>query len=185
MKAGVRSLGIAESYRGERSTLAGAVVRASRVVDGMAFTRCTVGGTDATSAITALWDRLDRRDVRFILIAGIAPAWYNVVDLQRIHDHCGRPVISVSFEQSDGLERAIRESFDETAAEQRLATYAAQPSCQQLGLNDETVFYRAVGCEGETPREILRSFTPEGGRPEPLRIARLAARAGDRLVETE
>lgn len=185
MKSGARALGIAESYRGERSTLAGAVVRANRVVDGFAFARCTVGGTDATEAVIELWDRLDRRDVQYILIAGIALAWYNIVDLHRLHDHSDRPVISVSFEESDGLERAIRESFDDSPAEQRLKTYDAQPPRQQVLLNEETAFYRAVGCGSETPREILRSFTPAGGRPEPLRVARFAARAGDRLDGTD
>jgi len=43
VKAGVRALGVAESYRGERSTVAGAVVRASRAVDGFVFGTVTVG----------------------------------------------------------------------------------------------------------------------------------------------
>ncbi|PSQ09470.1 DUF99 domain-containing protein, partial [Halobacteriales archaeon QS_7_68_65] len=53
MKAGVRALGVAESSRPDatRSTLAGAVVRADRVVDGFAFGSCTVGGTDATETV--------------------------------------------------------------------------------------------------------------------------------------
>jgi len=61
-------------------------------------------------------------------------------------------------------------------------------------VNDERVFVRAVGAEVEPKPEadadspelapnceaarIVRGHTPEGGRPEPLRVARLAARAG-------
>ncbi|MFB6271128.1 MAG: DUF99 domain-containing protein, partial [Halobacterium sp.] len=45
MKPGTRALGVAESYDGSTSTFAGAVVRASRVTDGFAFTSATVGGT--------------------------------------------------------------------------------------------------------------------------------------------
>ena len=50
-------------------------MRADRVVDGFAFGSCTVGGTDATDAVVALWDRLDREDVRDKLTElGVAPS---------------------------------------------------------------------------------------------------------------
>lgn len=181
MKRGARALGIGESYRGERSTLAGAVVRADRVLDDLAFSTCTVGGTDATESITDLAGGLDRPDVQYVLLAGIAPAWYNLVDLPAVNDALERPVISVSFEESGGLEGPIRAEFSGEAADERLAVYRRQPERHRLSVNDETVFVRAVGLsEGQT-RDVVRGFTPEGGRPEPLRIARLAARAADRL----
>lgn len=179
MKPGVRALGVAESYREERSTLAGAVVRASRVVDGFSFGSITVGGSDATDAIAALYDDLDRADVRYVVVAGLALAWYNVVDLRALHDAVDRPVVSVTFEASDGLERGIREAFDGEAADRRLAVYRDQPPRRRVDVGGETVFVRAVGCDEREARDVVRAFTPEGGRPEPLRVARLAARAAD------
>lgn len=178
MKAGVRALGVAESYRNEQSTLAGAVVRASRVVDGFVFGTCTVGGTDATATVESLVRRLDRADVRYLLLAGIAPAWFNLFDLPRLHDCLDRPVLSVTFEESPGLEPALREAFDDTL-EERLAVYRRQPDRQQVSVNDHTVFVRAVGLDDDAAADVVRGFTPEGGRPEPLRVARLAARAAD------
>ena len=184
MKAGTRALGIAESYRGERgrSTLAGAVVRASRVVDGFVFGSCTVGGTDATEAIVALHDRLDRADVNYLLVSGIAPAWYNVLDLQRLHETIEKPVLSISFEESPGLEPALRSEFSGDALVTRLDTYRAQPPRHRCSVDGETLFVRSVGIDDEEAAGIVRGFTPEGGRPEPLRIARLAARAADSLL---
>lgn len=185
MKAGVRALGVAESYRGDRSTLAGAVVRASRVADGFAFADCTVGGLDATDAVVDLYASLDREDVRYVLVAGIAPAWYNVVDLGRIHEAVDRPVVSVTFEASEGLEDAIRREFDGEAAAERLAVYREQPDRRELAVDGETIYYRPVGLDEETARDLLREFTPEGGRPEPVRVARLAARAADQWRRAE
>ncbi len=179
MKAGVRALGVAESSREDVSTLAGAVVRADRAVDAFAFETCTVGGTDATDAITLLWDRLDRPDVRFLLVAGIAPAWYNVVDLHQLAETTDRPVLSVSFEESEGLTNAISEAFDGDARAERLETYRAQPERHAVTLDDETVYVRQVGLDDDRAAEVVRAFTPEGGRPEPVRVARLAARAGE------
>ncbi|NMA11510.1 MAG: DUF99 family protein, partial [Methanomicrobiales archaeon] len=46
-KSGLRALGIAESYAGrEQSTLAGVVMRKDLRIDGVAFARVTVGGSD-------------------------------------------------------------------------------------------------------------------------------------------
>ncbi|WP_158058698.1 endonuclease dU [Halorussus halophilus] len=181
MKSGVRALGVAESYRGDDSTLAGAVVRASRVVDGLAYETCTVGGTDATDAIVQLFHALNREDVRYLLLAGIALSWYNVVDLRRLHEELGHPVISVTFEESPGLDAALEAEFEGEDLETRRETLHAQPPRERLVVNDQTVFVRAVGIEDSEARDVVRGFTPEGGRPEPLRVARFAARAGDEL----
>ena len=179
MKAGVRALGVAESFRDEESTFAGVVVRASRVVDGFAFASATVGGTDATDAVVSLYEKLDREDVRYVVVAGIAPAWYNVLDLHRIARETDRPVVSVTFEESDGLAAAIDREFDGEQARERLETYRELPPRERLDLPDGTVYVRAVDLPHDEARDVIRAFTPEGGRPEPLRVARLAARGAD------
>ena len=181
------------------------MVRADRVVDGLAYERCTVGGDDATDAVVALVDRIDRPDVSALLLAGVAPAWFNLLDLQRLHRETGLPTLSVSFEASPGLAPAIREQFDGEPQAWRLDTYESLPPRRSLTVNDERLFVRAVGVDtpiaddagvGDDGRDdtsplapnceaaqLVRGFTPEGGRPEPLRVARVAARAGRELGE--
>jgi len=185
VKPGVRALGVAESYRDDRSTLAGAVVRADRVADGFAYGTAAVGGLDATHAIVDLFDRLDREDARYVFVAGVALAWYNVVDLRRLADAVDRPVISVTFEASPGLREALAAEFSGEALDRRLAIFESQPPRERLAVNDQTLFVRSVGVDASEARDAVRAFTPEGGRPEPLRVARLAARAGDDLRRTE
>lgn len=179
MKPGVRALGVAESFRDERSTLAGVVVRADRTVDGCSFASCRVGGTDATDAICTLAERLAREDVRYVLVGAVAPAWYNLVDLDRVARTADRPVIAVTFEDSDGLEAGLRDAFSGTDLERRLETYRRLPARHELRVNDQTVYVRSVDLDLDEARDVVRAFTPEGGRPEPLRVARLAARAGE------
>lgn len=181
MKQGIRALGVAESYRREYSTLAGVVCRASRVVDGFVFGSCTVGGTDATAAVIDLYERLGREDVQYLLLAGVAPAWYNVLDLERIHEATALPVISVSFEESAGLEPAITEAFEGKAAEKRIDIYRSLPERHGIEIDGDQLFARACGLDSEEVNRVLRGFTAEGGRPEPLRVARFAARAADRF----
>jgi endonuclease V-like protein UPF0215 family len=179
MKSGVRALGVAESFREDRSTLAGAIVRADRTADGFAFGTCTVGGLDATDAVVSLFADLGREDVRYVLVAGIAPAWFNILDLHRIHEATSRPVLSVTFEASSGLESALEDAFEGDELERRLERYRAQPDRRNLRVNGETVYLRSVGIDDGEANDVVRAFTPEGGRPEPLRVARLAARAAE------
>jgi len=178
MKSGTRVLGVAESAGEARTTVAGAVVTPSRVVDGLAFGTATVGGLDATDAVATVYDRLDRADVQYLLVAGIAPAWYNVFDLRALHRRVDRPVVAVSFEASEGLESALRDAFAGDALAERLAIYRRQPDRTPLSVNGERLFYRAVGIDDEEAATLVHATTPEGGRPEPVRVARMAARAG-------
>ncbi|WP_435155494.1 DUF99 family protein [Haladaptatus sp. DFWS20] len=182
MKPGVRALGVAESYHTDdtnTSTLAGVVTRVSRVVDGFVFGTCTVGGTDVSDAILDLGERLGREDVRYILVSGIALSWYNIVDMHRISEALDRPVISVTFEESDGLDASLASEFSGEELEQRREIYRRQPARHEFSVNEQTVFVRSVGVDTHEARDVVRAFTPDGGRPEPLRVARMAARAGD------
>lgn len=173
MKKGVRALGVAESYRGQEgnSYLAGAVVRASRVADGFSFTTATVGGTDATDAVIRLYERVDRDDIRLVMLSGVALSWYNIVNLRRVHKETDVPVVSVTYEESDGLRDAVLNEFDGDACDDRLALYDSLPSRRRVG----DLYVRSVGVPDESADEWVRGFTYDG-RPEPVRIARLAAR---------
>lgn len=177
MKPGVRALGIAESDAGTESTLAGAILRRDGVLDGLAYGTCTVGGLDATDAIGDLVDRLDRPDVQYVMVGAVAPAWYNMVDLGALAERLAEPVLAVTFERSDGLEQAIKEAFDDSERAVRLERYRSLPERAPVSVPGGTVFVRSIDLPAARAEEVVRGFTPEGGRPEPIRVARLAARA--------
>lgn len=197
MKSGTRALGVAESTVDDHCVFCGAVVRADRAVDGVGFASATVGDRDATDAVLRLLDRLDRADVQYLLVSGVAPAWFDILDLDRLAAAADRPVLSVSYESSPGLTPAIEREFDGEARAERLAAYDRLPPRRRVRVNGETVFVRSVGLgdsgasdegardrhdEGPTPTasdavtRVIRAYTPTGGRPEPVRVARLAAR---------
>jgi endonuclease V-like protein UPF0215 family len=182
VKPGRRALGIAESYRGTddgaTSTLAGAVVRADRTVDDFVFGRCTVGGRDGTEAVVDAWHRLDRPDVRYLFVAGVALAWYNVLDVEAISAAIDRPVLSVSFEPSEGLEEGIEAAFDGEARRERLATYRSLPDRRRVETGGEPLFVRGAGIDEEDATAAVEAYTHER-RPEPLRVAKRLARRSD------
>lgn len=176
MKQGVRALGVAESYRGEggESYLAGAVVRGSGTVDGLEFTTATVGGTDATDAVVRLYELADREDIRLVMLSGVALSWYNIVDMSVVHETTDVPVVSVTYEESEGLRAALRDEFSGDALNERLGLYDSLPPRRRVTVGN-ALYVRSVGVSDERVEEAVRLFTRDG-RPEPVRVARLAAR---------
>jgi hypothetical protein len=193
MKSGTRALGIAESYgaRGPpdgdptTSTLAGVVTNVTGTVDGFSFGSCTVGGLDSTAAVIGLVERLDRPDVRYLLVAGVALAWYNILELDALSQAVDRPVLAVTFEDSDGLEPALHRAFEGTERQTRVERYRALPDRDPVTVDEEQCFVRAVGLDAEEATRVVREYTLSGGRPEPVRVARQAARAADRWRGTD
>lgn len=159
--------------------MAGVVVRADRVVDGFVFGELTVGGSDSTASLTNLVDRLERPDVQYVFIAGIAPAQYNILDLSAFVEHVDRPTIAIAFEESNGLESAIKSALDGQQRTKALERYRTLSERWPVLVNDNRLFVRAGGIDRDAVARIVRGFTPSGTRPEPLRVARQAARAMD------
>lgn len=175
-KSGLRALGIAESYSGrEQSTLAGVVMRKDLRIDGTAFARVTVGGSDATDAVVRLFARLARRDINFLMIGGSVIAWYNIMDPAAVHAATGLPVIVATYEVSEGLDEDIRRHFPGDDA--RLAAYRRLGDRIPVRLHSGyTVFIRSCGISPEDAARLCNDFTYEGRVPEPIRVARLVAR---------
>jgi endonuclease V-like protein UPF0215 family len=185
-----RTLGIAFSDGDRISRVAGAVVRSDGTLDGLAFERCTVGGVDATDAAIDLFDALGRADVRHVACAGVAPAWFNLLDLRRLHEGLDRPVYAVSYEPSPGLEPALREAFDGDDLDHRLSVYRSLPPRVRVDRDvseaSDPLFVRAVGLDDDRASAAVRDAVREGfRRPEPLRIAALAASAHRTAVDAE
>ena len=175
-KRGLRVLGIAESYSGrERSTLAGIVMRKDLRIDGAAFARVTVGGSDATDAVIRIFTRLARRDINLLMISGSVIAWYNIIDPEAVRDATGLPVIVTTYEESEGLEEEIRRRFPGDAG--RLAAYRRLGDRIPVRLHSgHTLFIRPCGLSPDDATRLCNDFTHEGRVPEPVRVARLVAR---------
>jgi len=183
-KKGLRALGISESYAGRtRSTLAGVVMRKDLRIDGFCSGHVTVGGMDSTETILAMIRGLDRRDINIVLLSGCVIAWFNVIDVQRIADESGIPVICVTYEESDGLLDDLRYHFP--GDDERLQAYTRLGERMPLDLGDNrTIYLRVAGIGYSDAARFCRDFTFEGKIPEPLRVARLLARQFSPLPES-
>ncbi len=178
IKKGVRILGIAESFYKEkgRSVLVGIVQRGDLIIDGFSYAHATLGGMDATNAIIEIYEDLDREDINYIMVSGAVISWYNVIDLNKVYWETDRPVISLTYEETEGIIRYFIENFPRDW-HYRLLIHLKNGERRRIKLrNGYEVYIRAVGMDEETAIRIVNMFTLEGKYPEPVRIARLIAR---------
>jgi endonuclease V-like protein UPF0215 family len=88
----------------------------------------------------------------------------------------GTPVIGVTYEDSEGLSDDICFHFPEDT--RRLRAYQRLGERIPVTLHTgHCIFIRSWGIDSRDAALLCNAFTHEGKIPEPLRVARLCARA--------
>ncbi|MFQ5941235.1 MAG: DUF99 family protein [Nitrososphaerales archaeon] len=178
-KKAIRALGIAESFTKaqKKSILGGVVMRSDMVIDGISYANATVKGDDATDAIIGMYEKLDRTDINFLMIGGLIISMYNIIEPERLWRKLNIPIIGVTFEESDGLDPYIKKVFPNTW-ESKLEVYHRLGTREKVKLKTgHDVFVRAEGISTKSAKLALNKFMLQGSIPEPIRVARLIARA--------
>jgi len=179
-KKGIRVLGIAESFRRdqEKSVLAGIVMRSDFIIDGAGFTHITVGGMDATGGILRIFESLQRDDINVIMLNGCVISWFNIIDIKEVYKRLQIPLICVTYEESEGLEEHIARHFEAHERDLRIEAYRRLGNRVPVELQDRfEVLIRFLGIEKNEAGALLKKFVVQGKVPEPLRVAKIVARA--------
>jgi len=149
-------------------------MRRDFVIDGIVYADSTIGGNDGTDKIISIIKSLRRNDVNCVLLGGLIISLFNIINGKQIHEKTGLPVIAMSHKKSFGLISSIH-GID---AGQKLLNYLNLEDRKHLRLwNGKTVFVRHWGISFADASSLLNSLIVQGAKPEPLRIANLAARA--------
>ena len=177
-KKGLRGLVIAESFtqNSKKSILAGVVMRRDFLIDGFVFGKATLEGDDATETILSMYKKLNRPDISYLLISGIIISMYNIIDLKKISKSLGLPVIGVTYQDSEGIEEAIRHHFPDSH-ESKLKEYQELEKRDKITLHTSyDIYIRKEGCTLSDVKHLLDELTLQGSFPEPLRVAQLLAK---------
>jgi uncharacterized protein len=177
-KKGIRIFAVAESFAQSdlRSVLAGVVMRRDLIIDGLIFDMVTIKGNDSTEIILSMFRRMNRNDINCVLLGGTIISVLNIVDGQKLQDLLELPVIAVTSTERRGLNEDNLLRFKD--GQSRLRLYNALPERTELKLQTgKTVHVRNWGIAQRDALSLLNDITLQGSRPEPIRIANLAARA--------
>ena len=177
-KKGLRGLAIAESFQeGDKiSTLAGVVMRRDFIIDGFVFGQTTIEGNDATDSILQMYKKLHRDDISFLIISGLIISMYNIVNIKKIWNELKIPIIGVTYEDSNGIEAALKYHFPESHAS-KLEEYHKLGQRTKISLHTgHDLYVRIEGCTIDETKNLLNALTIQGSIPEPLRVAHMLAR---------
>ncbi|MFX1565846.1 MAG: DUF99 family protein [Promethearchaeota archaeon] len=179
LKAGARLLGIAESgiVGSSSSILCGVVIRGDLVIDGVIWDSVTIRGMDATQAILRMYEQLNRLDIGGIMLHGTVIAGYNIVDMVRLFDEMSLPIISVTKQPHEDLKQHLVSTFPEDWGS-RWEVAQRNGDIYSVVISETTkIFVQCKGCDWEDAGNIIKQFSRSSGLPEPIRVARLIARA--------
>ena len=178
-KSALRAMGIAECYfpNSKKSTLCSVVMRSDLVVDGSIYGESTVGGDDITESISLMYNKMGRDDINCIMILGSIMSSYNVVDLDFLNKLLDLPIISVSLKPPKNLENNFKGKYP-NSWKKKLKTHTKNGISQKINIKTEySVYIQFSGISLFDAKKILDKFTLQGSVPEPLRLAKLFARA--------
>ncbi len=177
-KKGLRGLAIAESFKtnSKKSVFSGIVMRKDFVIDGFVFGSATLGGDDATDTILSMFDELNRPDISYVLISGLIVSMYNVINLEKLYDSLKIPIISITYNDSQGIEDAIKHHFP-NSFESKIVSYRKLGKREKITLKTSyDVFVRKIGCSLSDVEHLLNELTSHGSVPEPIRVSQLLAK---------
>ena len=136
----------------------------------------TVDGLDATSRLSEML-----QDMNFdaILLDGITFAGFNIINVQQILKEYSRPIIIFIRDRPDN--RAVREAlekhFDDWRERWDIIKSLGPVHSTRTRPDEPPIYFEVLGASSQWAEEVLRLSAMLCRIPEPVRVARLIARA--------
>ncbi|WP_461865658.1 endonuclease dU [Thermococcus sp.] len=163
-------------FKGRGKTiLIGVVMKGSQEVVGVLSRWIAVDGWDATenmidSIITSRFE-----DLRVIMLKGITYAGFNIVDVQRLSEETGLPVIVVIRKKPDL--NAMREALKKHFPDWRERIELLDKAGEIFEMIPGKLYYQSINIPPKQAVEIINITQKSSLIPEPLRLAHMIASA--------
>jgi uncharacterized protein len=162
--------------RGDKDVLVvGSVFRGGLWTDGIMSCRVSVDGLDATDKISNLMKKCRFKDVRVIMIDGIAFGGFNIVDINRLAEETHLAVIAVTRDMPDfaAIKNALKH-LSEPDLRWSLIERAGTPVAAE-SREGKSVVIQHAGIGLEDARSIVKVAATRSLLPEPIRVSHLIA----------
>ncbi len=186
MKEDVRVMAVDDGpfrFGDAASILVGLVVRGKGYLEAAYSGTVSVDLLDATDTVADLVRGTKQLpQLKALMLDGLTLAGFNVVDIARLHELTGVPVLTVVDKVPDpaAIRKALEGRFPDW--EERLSLITG-PKTLSVGLDDGATLTCHLAGMGEVEaRELLRVTTLRGHVPEALRMADLVASGLPRLA---
>jgi len=175
MKEGIRVLGIddAPSKRTDEQTfLTGVVYRGTEFIEDIQTESIRVDGEGATKKVLSLYRKCNNpRQIKVVLVDGISFAGFNIVDIEKVSENIGKPVIAVTSNKpnKDNFRRAMKHSATMMSG-LKVLTHIQKSSWRMGNVSS------SLGCSKDEAKNFVRNSVIHGLVPEPIRVAHMIGR---------
>ena len=157
--------------------IVGVVFRGGYWLDGVMKTEVVVDGMDATEKIAGMIKSSPHyAQIRIVMLNGVTFAGFNVVDIKKLSESTGLPVIAVTRVKPDFAN--IRKALAHLPDGERRWKIIENESvlirvCSRSG--EEPIVVQVAGMGIEDMERIVKETSTRSNVPEPLRVAHLIA----------
>lgn len=149
----------------------GVIFRGKESIDGVLSFYVKKDGNDSTlKIIKAIKSTKHRKQLRVIMINGIAFAGFNVINIRKIYKETGIPVIVV-IRKMPNLEKIKKALSKFEDGEKRWRIIKMAGKIYKSG----KIYYQVAGISFKKAKEVIENSILRGLIPEPLRVAHLIA----------
>jgi len=179
IKDEIRILGIDDApfdLRKDKETmLIGTVFRGGEWIDGILRTEVKVDGRDATDTVIKMVKGCKFKDMRVIMLDGLGFAGFNLVDMRRVFEETGLPVIAVVRKMPDfnKIKKAIK-NLAHSEFYNHCIEKAGIPRKVETKKN-KFIHIQFQGIRFEDAARIVKLSSTRSLIPEPIRVAHLIA----------
>jgi hypothetical protein len=179
IKDEVRIIGIDDApfdlHKDKKTMIIGAILRGGGFLDGVLRTEVEVDGRDSTDKIIKMLSETKHKDIRVIMLDGLGFAGFNLVDVKRLFEETGLPVVVVVRQMPDfaAIEAAIKKLAHADYYRGCIRT-AGEPSRVETKPG-KFIHIQCYGIGFSDAAEIVRLSSTRSMIPEPLRVAHLIA----------
>lgn len=169
-----------EPHTEGETCLVGVVSRGGQWIDGILVDEIEIDGMDSTPTIVDMINESRHKEqLRAILTSGITFAGFNIIDMGKIFEETGLPVIVVSREKPDmkSVKKALKHLPD---WEERWKILSSAGDIIPVEMENSesrrgTAYIQIEGIKEEDAKKIVRRTSTRSSVPEPLRMAHLVA----------
>lgn len=172
MKKEVRILGIDDApfdrFKKGNVLVVGAMFRGGQWMDGVLSTKVKVDGRDSTTKLISMVNKCKfKPQLQCLLLDGIAFGGFNIVDIWKLYEKTGIPVIVVIRKMPDfkKIESVLKKLKKE--GRYRLIEKAGNP--YKVG----KIYIQLAGISLEDAKKMMKITCTRSLLPEPIRVAHL------------
>lgn len=178
MKNEIRLLGIDDapfSFSDEFSIIIGVIMRGGSYIEGVLSRKIKVDGIDASHlCIDMINNTRHKKQLRALLIDGIAFSGFNVIDIEKIFLETEIPVITLTRDKPDFIK--IKNALIKNFSDWRTRLDIIEKGIlYKVNTNFNPIYIKCSGISLNEAKEIIKLSTIRGVIPEPIRIAHMIA----------